>query len=578
MSNNDKLVYYFGTFTKDKTEVGMNQLFKKMAVMAVLLCILVFSIVSTNAEGEISRNIRVGLYFTDPDIRVNTAVTSFNVNADKGLQVGFLKDNKFTVLFQEFTSGIITIRKDTYYVNTNGKLTEYDPSGQILPEGDKIGPYHVQIGKSYKNLDSAIDEIKSIKKKGIEAYPVFADSWQVWTGFYTESNSAEKDIDDRIKKELGKGTYNIIEPSANRVVVLSNKGEIALMFDSSSVFLQVRPSPENDPYIIKVNGTAYRGDIEVRRLGQSDMTVINILPLEHYLYGVVPGEIEAVSHPEALKAQAVAARTYTLNNIGKHEKHGFDLCNTTSCQVYKGFSAEMPSTNMAVDETKGKRVTYNGKLARVFYFSSSGGRTEDVENVWGTPIPYLRSVEDKYESGKSWNYNWESTYTAAKIKETMLARNYDLGDIVSIKISKVAPSGRVTELVIKGTKGERVYTRSGTRSVLGLLQSQWYRIFTDADVSVRGNGEENTKTQLGGSKVITAGGVKTLNADGNYLTVLGGKSRKKNVPVTPQVYTFKGKGWGHAVGMSQEGAKGMANAGFKYDEILMHYFQGTKVE
>jgi stage II sporulation protein D len=365
--------------------------------------------------------------------------------------------------------------------------------------------------------------------------------------------------------------------SSDRIIVLSSQGNALLEHDNRDGFLQFCPKASRKSKLIRVNGNTYRGDIEVRRLAESDMTVINVLPLEQYLYGVVPGEIQASSHIEALKAQAVAARTYTLHNLGKHSKLGFDLCNTTSCQVYKGYSAEHPSTNEAVNETEGEKILYNGELAQVFYFSSSGGMTEDVENVWSTPLPYLRSVVDKYESGDSWNYNWEATYSAAKIKEIMLSRGYDLGDIISVKITKTAPSGRALELVIEGTKDERIYVKSGTRSVLSLLHSQWYKIFTDADVSAIDKKSETVSVQLGGSKIVTSSGIKLLNASAPSLTIIG-ESRKKDVPLIPTVYTFKGKGWGHAVGMSQEGAKGMANAGFKYDEILTHYFQGTTIE
>ena len=566
----------FWYFTEDKAGVAMNFTLKKAVTTVVIFLALTFSAALSYASDD-EEYIRIGLFFKDSAAGVNSAVASFSVSSDKGLSVGFYDGRDFEELYEEEDSETFTIRKDAYYVINNGVFSEYNPSAQNNPGENRIGPFHIRLGRDYEDFDSVEKEIRSIKKKGIDAFPVYADEWQIWTGFYTDRTSAEEDI-KKIKKKLDDGTYKVVEPSDSRVVIFSNDGDVKLMFESDENFLRVMPLAKKNQQVIKVNGVRYRGGIEVRRIKGSDMTVINVLPLEHYLYGVVPAEIEASSHPEALKAQAVVARTYTLNNLGKHGNLGFDLCNTTHCQVYKGVSAEADSTNEAVDDTEGETVMYKGERAQVFYFSSSGGRTEDVENVWSTPLPYLRSVEDKYESGKSTNYIWESTYSAAKIKEIMLERGYDLGDIVSVKITKTAPSGRVTELVIKGTKGERVYTKSGCRSVFRTLCSQWYTITTDADVSVKAGDGENVKTTLAGSKVITAGGVKTLDAGGKPLIVVGAKNSKRSVSATPQVYTFSGRGWGHGVGMSQEGAKGMANAGFKYDEILRHYFQGTTIE
>ncbi|HPD00328.1 MAG TPA: SpoIID/LytB domain-containing protein, partial [Acetivibrio sp.] len=221
--------------------------------------------------------------------------------------------------------------------------------------------------------------------------------------------------------------------------------------------------------------------------------------------------------------------------------------------------------------------TYNGKPASVFYFSSSGGRTEDVKNVWGSDgYPYLISVEDKYESGDSWHYNWEVSFTAQKIKQIMIDRGFNLGDILGIFITKRSEAGRATEVVVKGSKDERIYTNGSTRSFLS-LDSQWYEITTDADTLVMGVEGEPVKTQLGGKKVMTASGLKTISASGNSVSVVSSGSIKK-IPIIPTIYTIIGKGWGHSVGMSQEGAKGMAKAGFTYKEILAHYFAGTKVE
>ena len=550
----------------------MGKLFKKFSIFILLLLVMVSNSIISSAAVQVPDKVRIGLFFD------SSAVAAFNVSADKGIQLGYVnKDNAFSVLCEESTSSDINIRKDTYYINNNNVLKEYDPTSKTVPPGEKVGPFHVQLGGTYKDLNSVNQQVLAVKQKGITAYPVFVDTWQLWTGFYTDKNAAQGDISGNIEKKLGTGTYSVVETSSNRIIAATNKGDILLMFGSSTSQFQIHPMQANNPYMFKINGKRYRGDLEVERRTGSDMTVIDILPLEQYLYGVVPSEIEGDSNPEALKAQAVAARTYTLNNLGKHSKFDFDLCSTTDCQVYKGFDGEATATNKAVDDTKGKKVTYNGKLAEVFYFSSDGGSTEDVKNVWGSAVPYLKSVPDPYESGKSYHYNWEVTLSADEIKKTMVSRGYNLGDILSMNITKVSDAGRATELVINGTKDKRVYKDENCRAVFS-LDSQWYTISTDADIFIRASAPSTSITSLAAKKVMTAEGLKTISLPNNKVTLAGAGGTKKIVPEIPTTYTINGKGWGHAVGMSQEGAKGMANAGFKYDQILTHYFPGTKVE
>ncbi len=533
--------------------------------------------INVGAAVNIPEYVRIGLYSNDGHCNTK-AVSSFSVCAEKGLQFGIYMNDEFTPLIEETSSNTFIVRKDSYFVKNKNGIAEYNPNDKVIPEGEKIGPYHIKIGKEFSDYKSLVSQVKTLRGKGIDAYPVYADSWQVWTGFYADQETAVKDIESTIKTTLGDGNYTVVQPSSTRIAVLGSDNSVTFIFDSQKGLLHIRPRKENNPNILKLDGVPYRGDLEVRRIQVSDMTVINMLSLEEYLYGVVPYEIEASSHIEALKAQAVAARTYTVNNIRKHSKYGFDLCPTTYCQVYRGYSGETQSTNRAVDETKGKIVTYQGKPAQVFYFSSSGGRTEDVKNVWGSDIPYLKSVEDKYESGNSRYYNWESVYTAEELKHILKGMNHDVGDILSINITKLSDAGRVTELVIRGTKGEVTFVREACRSKFNLLRSQWYRITTDADVSIAVSNSQQMKATLGGMKVMTSGGIKTLNYDQKNVKIMGPGGKNYTVPVIPTKYIFTGKGWGHAVGMSQEGAKGMALAGFKYDEILMHYFPGTKVE
>lgn len=549
---------------------------KSLHIKRVILFILPFIILFLSsgicwAYKGVPEQVRIGLYFSDSKTKQYTSVSSFTLDGESGLLIGNFTDNRFNKFIEETTNNAITIRKDAFYIKSETGLKEYDT--KVALEGEKIGAYHANLGGNFENYEELAAKLAEYKSKGIDAYPVFVDTWQIWCGFYHD--------EDVMQGELGGAVeFSVVTPSDTRIVVLSSDGQVKLMYDSVSGALRIYPKEGKSPPLFRINGDSkkvYRGGIEVLRQLGSDMTVINVLPIEEYLYGVVPGEIGASSHPEALKAQAVAARTYVMNSLSKYEHLKFNVCATNYSQVYKGFSVEHSATNKAIDDTKGEIVTYKEKPAAVFYFSSSGGKTEDVKNVWGSDgYPYLISVDDPYESGKSWHYNWQVSYTAQKIGEIMENRGFKLGSIQGVFITKKSEAGRAIELIVKGSKDERVYTNGNTRSFLS-LDSQWFDITTDSDVSVMAQGGDALYTQLNGKKVFTASGLKTISTSSN-LSLAGSDNTKKQVPAAPITYIFTGKGWGHSIGMSQEGAKGMANKGFSYKEILTHYFAGTKVE
>jgi stage II sporulation protein D len=162
--------------------------------------------------------------------------------------------------------------------------------------------------------------------------------------------------------------------------------------------------PSDRESYLSYKGTNYRG-IFVLRASPKGLVLANTLNLEDYLKGVVPEELspDRFRGYEALKAQAVAARTYAIKNLGLNRDLGFDLCDTPKCQVYGGLSAEHAESNRAVEETKGEVALYKGKLINALYTSTCGGMTEDIENVFeGRPQPYLKSTECSYEKQTEW--------------------------------------------------------------------------------------------------------------------------------------------------------------------------------
>ena len=359
-----------------------------------------------------------------------------------------------------------------------------------------------------------------------------------------------------------------------------------MIFGATDVKLVIRPNDANDPKLISVNSKRYRGEIELRRFSDSDMTVINIVNIEQYLYGVVPQEIESYAPMEALKAQAVAARTYTYRSMGSYKKWDFDVVNTVSSQVYGGYDVEKATTNQAVDETKGKKILYNGKLVSVHYFSSSGGMTEDNIHVWGSDVPYLKSVPDPYEAGNSYNYNWTRTFTAEDIKLKLFISGVEIGDIVDMRADEYTPAGRVKKLRIVGSKGSITYTNEDIRVILGdsgYLPSRMFTINsggagTGGTVSVVSD-SGTSSVNVFGARAVTSSGTYDVTAGDSTIQIMGASDSAVitgNVPSGTFVLT--GKGWGHGVGMSQEGAKGFARNGYTYDQILKHYFTGVTVE
>ena len=315
--------------------------------------------------------------------------------------------------------------------------------------------------------------------------------------------------------------------------------------------------------IIKVNGSAYRGFIILKQTGLS-FSVINEVNIEEYLYSVIGKEMSPSWHKEALKAQAICARTYAINNWKKYASKGFNLCATQMSQVYPGVSNETQSTIEAVEETRGQIVKYDGKIAQTFFYSSSGGKTANVKYVWGSNFPYLVSVDDIYEDAKEAKSNWTVTITKGEIETKLKNAGVDIGSVKGIKIDKV-DNGTVYSVIIKGTKGEYTLKNEKTRTFLG-LKSQYYTLLgsENPDASIE-------KTADSFNSFIKDNALNLLKAEGIQKETL-------STFVETDTFTFSGHGWGHRIGMSQFGAKKMAEAGFSASEILTYYFPGTTVE
>ena len=258
----------------------------------------------------------------------------------------------------------------------------------------------------------------------------------------------------------------------------------------------------------------YRGVVQVVPVGKQ-LVAIDRVDLEQYLYSVLGAEMSANYPAEALKAQAVAARTYALYRSQSTSKKLFDVDNTQDSQVYRGLDSEADTTQAAVNATLGQIMTYQGKPILAVFHAASGGHTENVEDIWSDRVPYLRGVPD-YDLDTPGSL-WSKTITASELSKSLKINN-----IKSIVPDRTTQFGSVVSLKITGDK-EQILPGSQLRTALKL------------------------------------------------------RSLRFTISATPNGFTFNGKGYGHALGMSQWGAYNLAQQGTKYQNILAHYYSGVEL-
>ena len=255
--------------------------------------------------------------------------------------------------------------------------------------------------------------------------------------------------------------------------------------------------------------------------------IINEVPFEDYIKGVVAGEMPATFELEALKAQAVASRSYAMYQMTATKDKEYDVLNTTANQVYltdqelkENWKEEYPEKinkiKEAINETSGEYLTYEGKVINAMFFSTSVGATENSEEVFVSALPYLRSVDSKWDEASP---AYTDTYTFT-LEEFYKKLNLQYNQTLTIEVTSKTSTGRTRTLKINGT-------------------------------------------EINGRDLATK-----LNLRSNYFDIV---QNENNVTITT-------KGFGHGVGMSQYGANGMAKEGYKYDQILKHYYQNTEIK
>jgi len=308
-------------------------------------------------------------------------------------------------------------------------------------------------------------------------------------------------------------------------------------------------------------------------------------------------------HIDALKAQAIASRTFMIyrKNDGHHSVRGFDLCDDTHCQSYRGSGREHANTTRAVNETQGLMMFFNNAPILAVYHSSSGGSTDNSENVWQQARPYLRGVRDVVPEHDP--VEWTRTFSWAEITTALTNAGANIGTATGISITGTNTYGRVRELTVHGTSGQWRLTNEATRTFFApiggaLMSRNFYIEGTGAPASTPAPAAQTVWVTDGSgfaSGVLSSFMFKNAQGaaivlPGHGIYVFDGTTRRRidssqaqAPPPQNQVatggtgVTLIGRGWGHGLGMGQRGAHGMALAGFSYREILRHYYTGVEI-
>lgn len=306
--------------------------------------------------------------------------------------------------------------------------------------------------------------------------------------------------------------------------------------NGNELFQGIRVESPHDQAAIQSDQGLFRGNL-ILQATKNAFSVVNELPLEQYLYSVVPSEMPASWPLEALKSQAVAARTYALSHLGQFRKRGFDVTNTTASQVYQGVRAEHANSSRAVAETRGLIMTHNNAPILAYFHSTSGGRTENGADLWA-PQPYLQAVDDvDHASPKyTWSTEMPQSSVRARLRDNL---KINVGEVLALQPLSYTRGGRIKLMRVLGNQGEQTVSGEKIRMGLGL-----------------------------NSTFFNVGGV---GKDGKLIK----EPARDKVPVS---FQFAGRGWGHGMGMSQWGARQLAMDGHPFQNILGHYYRGVRIE
>lgn len=538
-----------------------------------LFCLLLSLTFCLGTAAAAQDTVRVGLFYGDEAL----ASANLENSLGAGYRFGYYSSQGSFVSLGSTTQTQISMLKTQNIYLKDGLYYAKDPSGSSA----LIGCYHLQLPQSYHSFVEA--------QNAAAAYPAAFPAWIsgqyfVRVGAYPTKAAAQAAQGSAPNSTVvGTGSSGIS-------IVRTKSAELLFQLDGLPTnTLVVKPDlSDSTKAVTWFKGYRYYGDFLYERLNGGNLTVSNYLSMDDYVKGILPYEMSTSWPQEALRAQAVCARNYTVAGTGnRHKSQNFDICNTTCCQVYQGLNKASAESDLAVDSTSGVYAYYQGKVAQTFYYASNGGAAEDVKNVWGSSYPYLVGTIDPYEAtveSKISGYRWTLSFTPEKLTTLLQNKGYSCGTIVDLKVTAFTPLGNVLTLVFTDHTGKTFpFTRERARTILG-LKSQRFQVNGGSGAAggsyyVDESGQ--TLPSLAGLWCIDASGTSQLQSGTLYANTAAGIEALQAGGATPSnasgLFTVSGSGNGHHVGMSQWGAYAMAQQGSSYQDILKFYFKGIEV-
>ena len=449
---------------------------------------------------------RVGLYYYDGTSSIrNSTLESANLENDvgSGYLFGYYDSNRVFHQVGYTTETAITMAMD---------------KNVTISSGASLGCYHILLPGSYMSFEEAANAASQYG--GFPAY--YNGAYYALYGSYATSAEAQAALS-------WSGTGGQVYTASQYCVTVCRTTDGAILFEfdcGKDLNLAVSPQSSYEPAVTWFKGYRYHGDFEYVRRSGDKLTVINIVDIEDYVKGVIPYEMSGSWPIEALKAQALCARTYAASHFNANSYYGFDVTNDTYSQVYRGLTGATSTSDAAVEQTAGIYILYAGEPISAMYCSSNGGATEDSENITGNAVGYLRGKVDSFEAAAASinaNSSWTDTLTRSQLAEKANTLGFSIASADSIEI-----------------------TYSETGNVIGMK-------LTDS------NGRSASFSGKACYEFCTS--------------TLGLKSISFEISENGDSVTFIGSGWGHSLGMSQFGAYAMAKTyGFTYDQIVNFYY------
>ena len=564
---------------------------------------------ATDAQPAIAQSVS-----RNPEIKIGI-VQRFGANKSDRLTLAPLAGDKLTV---SFATG-----SETQTITTDRLQIGIDM--QPLPEP---ALQEWVVLSTHRSFESAEDSAKRWQAAGIEAEIAQPDAWQVWAKREVYSTPLTRRL--LLQDIQAKGYTNAYIDS--RVVTAVPKAFFTAngykynrdTFDMSTANRRIQMDADGS------NGyrDLFAGDMKIQPNAYGNYTLVNQVPIEQYLRGVVPHEIGASAPRQTIEAQAVLARTYALRNLRRFAIDDYELCADTQCQVYFGIAETYPEVDRAIAATAGQVLTYQNELVDALYSSTTGGITSRFTDVWnGDDRPYLTPVIDSLQTqwdlearplsdeenfrafinikngfnedgwpALRWNRSASLKEIGNTLKEYLTKRQHPLAgfsEVTALTVIERAPSGRVQRLKVDTDLGSFELLKDESVKALVPPTSLLFYLEPIYEIS------KTTQTQTQNDKVATN---QTLLAEREALSekvpqdVVQSVEQAKQAEVDPALaqpppqssptpeapvlvgYRFVGGGFGHGVGMSQAGAYNLGKRGYTYSQILDFYYPGTQLQ